>query len=397
MKKVLIMASVSGMIEAFNQDNIALLLNKNYEVHVLANFYDPDNKRYKKNLIFKDKLEYQNIKVYDLPIQRDPFSRINIEVYKNVKHILNNERYSLIHCHTPVGGVLGRLASRETRKYGTQLIYTAHGFHFFEGAPIKNWLIYYSVEKLLSSSTDCLITINPEDYKIAKKKNFKIKNIELTNGVGVNLEKFKPATQKEKYRLRELNNFSLNDILLIYVGELSDRKNQIQAIKMMEKLIIKSPEAKLLIVGDGKNLNYYKEVIHTLNLTDHVILLGYRSDIPELMSLSDICISTSVQEGLPVNIMEAMATGLPLVVTDCRGNRDLVQNGVNGFIININDHEGMTEKVFNLIENKALRKTFGRRNEIFITPYEIRNVNPQMDIIYEKCFNNGLSSQLPLN
>lgn len=397
MEKVLILASVSSMIESFNQENIKLLQDNGQEVHVMANFYEKDNSLHEKNMEFKNQLELKNVKVFDLPIQREPLSATNLTVYKQIKRILNNEHYALIHCQTPIGGVLGRLASRGTKKFGTQVIYTAHGFHFFKGAPKKNWLIYYAIEKTLSSLTDCLITINPEDYNIAKKKHFKMKDIEIIKGVGINLNKFSPTDNLKRKSLRERYGYSKEDIILIYVGELSKRKNQTQAIYMMRDLVKESPQVKLLLVGEGQYQSEYIETIKELNLTDNVFLLGYRTDIPELMSLSDICISTSRQEGLPVNIMEAMATGLPLVVTDCRGNRDLIHNGINGYIVKIDDHKTMVSRVSKLIQNEELRDIFGTRNAAFITPYELKNVNPQMNSIYKNHLNSNLLTDSLLN
>lgn len=384
MKKALILASVSSMIEAFNQENITLLQKSGFEVHVMSNFHEEEYEKYSNDLDFKKKLEQADVKVYDLPIQRNPLSKENVSVYYQVKKILNEESYALIHCHTPIGGVLGRLAARQTKKAGTKVFYTAHGFHFFKGAPVKNWLIYYTVEKMLSSSTDCLITINPEDYNNAKKKHFRTTDIELLNGVGINLNKFSPTTEVKKKELREKHGYADTDIILIYVAELIKRKNQTQAILMMKELIKKHPQTKLLLVGDGQLTEEYTEMIDTHNLSDSIHMLGFRKDVPDLMSLSDICISTSRQEGLPVNVMEAMATGLPLVVTSCRGNRDLVHDDINGFVVDIDDHMAMAEKIDILIQNRSLRERFGKRNTYFISPYETQNVNIEMNKIYQR-------------
>ncbi|WP_035618442.1 glycosyltransferase family 4 protein [Lacticigenium naphthae] len=391
--KVLLLASISPMIESFNQENISLLQNKGCEVHVLANFQDPNNEMLQKNMEFKKKLERNNIKVFDVPIQRKPFSFGNISVYQKIKSILHQEDYTFIHCHSPIGGVLGRLAARYTHNRKTKVIYTAHGFHFFKGAPVKNWLIFYTVEKLLSSYTDYLITINPEDYHNAINRHFKMNEIELVNGVGINLEKFKPTSNYYRRYLRELYGYSEEDILLIYVAELSKNKNQTQAINMMKTLIEKFPQTKLLLVGDGDDHTRYSNMIHQMGLTKQVHLLGYRKDIVNLMSLSDIAISTSRREGLPVNVMEAMAIGLPLVVTNCRGNRDLVQNGVNGYIVEIDNYETLEDKIIRLIQNDRLRTKFGKRSTRFISPYKIQNVNNQMSDIYEKYMVENFSSQ----
>src|SRR5699024_8493919 len=163
MAKVLMLASIAPMIEAFNKGNLSILQQLGNEVHVAANFYDPDAELNEKNENFKQWLEKRQVKVFDLPIQRSPFASENLEAYRQLKEIFKEENYTAVHAHSPIGGVLARLAGRDARKEGMKVLYTAHGFHFFKGAPLKNWLLYYPVEKLLSYWTDLLITINPED------------------------------------------------------------------------------------------------------------------------------------------------------------------------------------------------------------------------------------------
>ena len=213
-----------------------------------------------------------------------------------------------------IGGVLTRLAARESRKRQTKVVYTAHGFHFFKGAPLKNWILYYTVEKWLSRYTDCLITINEEDYRAALDKKFKAKKIEKISGVGINKNKFKPIDSNLKNKRRNLLGYNKEDFLLIYVGELSKRKNQKLAINMMKIVSQKIPKSKLLLVGDGELREQYAQQIKDLKLENHVFLLGYRTDVNQLMSIADIVISTSTQEGLPVNLLEAMGTDRKSVV-----------------------------------------------------------------------------------
>lgn len=120
---------------------------------------------------------------------------------------------------------------------------------------------------------------------------------------------------------------------MICVGELNNNKNQRVLINAVNILKYKIPNLKLLIVGDGINKDRYQSLINKLELNINVNLLGYRSDVSELMGLSDVAISASRREGLPVNVMEAMATGLALVVSDCRGNVDLITNNETGYIV----------------------------------------------------------------
>src|SRR5690554_2967051 len=179
-----------------------------------------------------------------------------------LKKIINNGNYDIIDLHTPMGGMLGRMASRKARKKGTKVIYTAHGFHFYEGAPLLNWLIYYPIEKYLSRKTDVLITINQEDYELAKKK-FKMKKVFKINGIGINEKKF---TNIKEISLKEYFPNVKNPFILTFVGELNDNKNQIFLIKSFHEIVKTHPNIVLCLIGNGKNKNKYQKEIDKLKL-----------------------------------------------------------------------------------------------------------------------------------
>ncbi|EGE53971.1 glycosyltransferase family 4 protein [Streptococcus parauberis] len=345
MKKILIVSTVSRQFYLFEQSNIKALRALNFEVHGAANFEDRS-----------ERLKEVNVIEHHIDIQRSPFSLKNIKAIKQLEQLVKKEKFDVIHCHAPVGGVLGRLVGKKFPN--CKVIYTAHGFHFFRGAPLKNWLLFYPIEKFLSKYTDHLITINNEDYKLAKEK-FNMKNLHHINGIGVDLAKFQAIMKEDKYNLRQSIGFSRTDKILIYVGELSYRKNQTVLINAMETVVKQFPEVKLLIVGKGILMEEYRQLIKEKNMTDTVKLLGFRNDIPELMQISDLAVSSSKQEGLPVNLMEAMATGLPLIVSNCRGNRDLAIDNQNGYIIgDLNNSDEFASKIMKLIENDKLMSEF---------------------------------------
>ena len=173
MKKALILASVSSMIQQFNMNNIAILEDMGYEVHVLANFTNGGTLTEAKSKAFQKELTAHGITVFDVGISRSVLKKENLDAYKEIKQIMDNENYDLIHCHSPIGGVMARLAAKSYRKRGTKVVYTAHGFHFFKGASFKNWLVFYPIEKGLARYTDRLLTINEEDYQTSQAKNFK--------------------------------------------------------------------------------------------------------------------------------------------------------------------------------------------------------------------------------
>lgn len=341
MKKCLIVSTVSRQFTLFERGNIQVLKKLGYEIHCAANFDDAT-----------DELKKLGIICHPFDIQRSPYSLKNIKAYRQLKKIINEEDYDLIHCHSPMGGVLTRLAARKKRKNGTKVFYTAHGFHFFKGAPLLNWLFFYPVEKYLSKYTDTLITINQEDYNLAKNK-FYASNIEFVNGIGVDENKFDiNISESEKEKLREKLGIAKDDFVIISIGELNDNKNQIMQIRVMKELIKEHKNIKLLLAGEGKRRKFLEQKIQEYNLLDNIKLLGYRTDIPQLLKISNLALSTSKREGLPVNVIEALMSGLSVIGTNCRGTRDLVKNGVNGYIVENDDYYDMVNKIENFITNK---------------------------------------------
>lgn len=376
MKKALILASVASMIEQFNMGNIKVLQELKYEVHVATNFIDSGTITRERAEELKNKLKDLNVKYYQIDFDRNVLSTKNIQAYKQVKQLIKENKYNIIHIHSPIGGVCGRLAARKERKNGTKVIYTAHGFHFFKGAPAKNWLIYYPVEKWLSKYTDCLITINEEDYNLAKKK-FKAKNVEYVPGIGVDENKFNfEMSREERNELRKSLGINEDDFVLIYVAELSIRKNQqmlIKAISLLEPNVLE--KVKVLLPGKDSMNGKYQELAKNLNVDKNIQFLGYRTDIPKLMKISDLAVSTSRQEGLPVNLMEAMFCNLPIIATDCRGNRDLADDCVK-----IDDEKLLKEKLLNQIHDYKNNKIEYKN----ISMYSWKNVEKLMYDTYKK-------------
>lgn len=379
--KVLVLASVASMIDQFNMPNIKLLKEMGYDVHVACNFNEGNTCSDEQITTLKNNLFKIDVKFHQIDFKRNALRLIdNVKAYKQVHKLASDYKYKFIHCHSPIGGVVGRLVGKTTN---TKVIYTAHGFHFYKGAPLKNWIIYYSVEKWLSKYTDCLITINEEDYNIAKAK-FKAKEVKLVNGVGIDLTKFSPQTTDNKIKLREKYGYNQNDFILFYAGELNSNKHQDFLIEVVGILKSKIPNIKLLLAGKGIKLNEYKSLVAKMNLNDSIYFLGYRNDINSLLQISDVAVSSSKREGLPVNVMEAMVTGLPLVVTNCRGNRDLVKNGINGYVVDIDDIEGFANSIYKIYSDDTLYRKFSEASLNLIKRYSLENVSKDMEEIYTK-------------
>ena len=331
---------------------------------------------------------------YDIPFERNPFKAGNLTAYKKLKQIIDTGHYDIIHCHTPVGAALARLAAREARKKGTRVIYTAHGFHFYKGAPLLNWLIFYPVERWLAHDTDVLITINQEDYQRAQ--HFKAGKVVYVPGVGVDLKKFHVDVTDKAAKRQELG-LAADDFVLLSVGELIPRKNHQVVLKALGRL---QEQGKLgniqyLICGQGAKMDELKALAKSLDIADHVHFLGYRRDIPDICSASDVFMFMSLQEGLPVALMEAMACGLPAVCTNIRGNTDLIENGVTGFLAD-NTPEATAEAIQKMKSDPALRESLAANALERIKQFDLTQILPAMQKIYRGGKLNAICAQQKL-
>lgn len=367
--KILYVTTISDTVNTFLIPHIELLTEQGHRVDVAFNIVQE----------VSSELIELGCKVHNLEFQRSPLKRQNYIAYKKLKKIICDEKYDLVHTHTPVASACVRLVCRKMKN--VKVFYTAHGFHFFKGAPVLNWLLYYPIEKWLANYTDCLITTNNEDYQRAKDR-FKSKSIKHVNGVGVDINNFKPQTYEMKNKLRKEHGYNQDNFILVFAGELSYRKHQdllIDAIDLLKKTI---PNIRLLLAGVGDLSKQYQARVNKLEVEENVIFLGYRKDLADILTLSDIAVSSSRQEGLPVNIMMAMATGLPLVATNCRGNCDLVIDGKGGCVVGVDDVKGFADAVERLYASEELRKQFGENNLLIIEKYSLNNIIKEMEEVY---------------
>lgn len=317
---------------------------------------------------------------YDIPFERSPLRMGNLKAYRYLKKVINDGRYDIIHCHTPMGAMLTRLAGRQVRKRGTKLFYTAHGFHFYKGAPIVNWLIYYPVEKWLSRYTDVLITINNEDYERAK--NFKAGKLYYVPGVGIDLKKFNIA-YVDKHEKRKEIGVQFNNFILLSIGELIPRKNHQTVLLAMDVLKRdgKGDCLEYVICGSGSYEMELRRLAEKLDISEQVHFLGYRKDIPEIFSCCDLFVFMSYQEGLPVALMEAMSSGIPVICSNIRGNTDLIEDGITG-IISDNTPEAVAMAIDKMRREPELRKKLARFAMKKIRQFDLHNIEEKMVEIY---------------
>lgn len=365
-KKVLMIATVPYMIGQFNMNNINILINLGYEVHVACDWSDTSIWTEDKKNCLKKNLDNLNIKYYQIDYSRSVFNlRNHIVAYRQTLKLLQKYKYNFVHCHTPIASAIARLVCKKTN---TKCIYTAHGFHFFEGSSLINWMIFYPIEKWLSKYTDILITINNEDYNRAKQKFF-MKRLEYLPGIGININNIKNIVV-DKDEMRKNLNISKENRVIISVGELSKRKNHevvIKALKNFENITY-------IICGQGVLYDYLQNLANK-NHVD-LRLLGFRPDRIELVKISDAFIFPSFQEGLPVALMEAVACDIVCIASNVRGNTDLIKNQELLF----NPHK--EKQCISAIE-KGLNDDRNNNKNIKLKNYDEKEINKLMFKIYK--------------
>lgn len=372
MKKILLTATVQSHICQFHKPLVQMLReNGDFEIHVAAR----DNLGEKNGL----KLDFVD-KVYDVPFERSPFDPKNIKAYRELKRIINRNDYDYIHCNTPVGGVVTRLAARKARKKGSKVFYTAHGFHFYQGASKKNWLTYYPVERMLARLTDTLITINDEDYALAREK-FSC-SVAHMHGVGVDPTRYHAVSSEEGAEVRRALGVSESDRILLCVGELLPNKNQEMAIRCMQRLASDFPDVKLFLAGNGPRKEELRQLVEELGIADRVVFLGYCTNLEQYQRIASISVSCSYREGLPLNIIEAMMTKKPVVATHNRGHNELVTDGETGYLVDAGDVEGLHERIAELLAHPDRMNEMGERGFEIAQEYGFENVKAELKRIY---------------
>lgn len=370
--KVLLTATVQSHICQFHKPLVEVLHAHGCEVHVAAR----DNLAEKNGL----KLDFVD-KVFDVPFSRSPKSPNNLKAKKMLKQIIDDGHYDVIHCNTPVGGIITRLAAQKARKKGTKVFYTAHGFHFYDGAPKKNWMVFYPLEKDFSRKCDKLICINEEDYQTAKVKGFHCQ-VERIHGVGVDEKRYFPVDEAEKRRLRKEMGYGEDQKLILCVGELLPNKNQKMAIHAMQKIVKKYPDAILFIAGNGPEKENLENEIKLCGLENNVKMLGYCTHLQDYQHIIDTLVACSYREGLPLNIVESMLSGNPVVASINRGHKELIKNGENGYLVNRDDADTMADRVLELLADSKRAEQFGKNAYDFAIGYCFTSVKKELEDIY---------------
>lgn len=342
------------------------LLEKGYEVIWAADFKD-----------FKENLEDIPCQIHQVDFRSNPLDTSNIKAYFQLSDLLNQKPVELIHCNTPIGGLIGRLCAKKAKVH--KIIYTAHGFHFYKGAPLINRTLFKWGEEYLAKMTDILITINNEDYEAAQK--FRLNNNGekyLVHGVGIDTG-YKSVRNSNE--IRESIGVPNSSIMIFSAGELNKNKNNETIIRAIAKA--KQTDIYYVLCGEGKLKLKLEKLAHDLGVGHRVRFLGFRTDVLEILSVADIFAMPSYREGLPRSLMEAMDAGKSCIVSNIRGNSDLIQEGKGGYLRNPSDVEGFTDAIEKLSSDQQKRKTFGERNKENVKKYDFKYVKKQLEKIYQ--------------
>lgn len=328
-KRVLMIASMGSMLDHFNRDAVDILEEMGYTVDLAANFETEDGRPPERNAAFRAEMEEKGRHTEQVGFTRRPFALLkHWRAYAQIKRLLSARGYDMVHCHSPISAALTRLACRKARKKGLKVIYTAHGFHFFRGAPKKNWLLYYPMERICARMTDVLIVMNREDEGLAKRK-MRARRVAFIHGMGVDAEKIALGASGAE-RGKVFPGVSEGDKILLSVGELNANKNHETVVRALAAM--ENPAVRYYIAGEGEGRERLESVIRETGMEERVTLLGFRRDVAALCGAADVFVFPSFREGLSVAMLEAMASGLPAVCSRIRGNTDLIEENKGGFL-----------------------------------------------------------------
>ena len=371
MKKVLFVATVvKTHIMTFHIPYLKMLKEMGYETAVAArNDYEDPN----------DCVIPYCDKYFDIPFERSPLKPQNVRAFVALKKTIDDGEYDIIHCHTPVGAMLTRLAALGARKRGTKVIYTAHGFHFFRGAPLINWLLYFPVEWALARFTDALITINREDYTRAQK--FLAKRVYYVPGVGIDITRF-TSDDEGRTQLRDELDILENEFVLLSVGEVNANKNHQVVIRALPKL----KNCKYVICGVGPLTEGLKALATELGVDNKLLMVGYRRDISRFYQMADCFVFPSLREGLSVALMEAMGSETPVACTAIRGNTDLIEDRTTGYIIK-NDAADVAQTIQHIVDHVEERRNCTVAAKEKLKQFELGSVVGAVQDIYMATLN----------
>lgn len=376
-KKILIITAVSGFLPQFEMNDVSILREQGYEIYYASDF---DNPVYE---LDTGLLKKMGIRLHPISIHKSPVHIWrNIKAFKELTALIRREEIDVLHCHNPMGGVLGRLAALHCGERKPYVIYTAHGFHFYKGAPLLNWLLFYPVEWLLAKCTDCLITINGEDEgRAGKLRHGRLKALYRIPGVGVDTGKFAPVPAMREQMRRQLK-LAPDAFYILSVGELNRNKNH----EVIIRALAACGDSAILygICGKGYRRDYLERLAKKLGVEKQVRFYGFRRDIPDMLQAADCFVFPSKREGFGIAAVEAMAAGLPMITSDCRGTREYMEDGVTGYVCRRGSVSAYAELIRRMKGASKQRREMAAVCMRAAENFDIKRTDKIMRRIYEK-------------
>ena len=374
MNKRLLVTSTDLMMVQFLVPHIIHLSENGYDVEIACS--DVGGRMDE----IHQKLDTYVKKIHVVRLVRSPIHPINFKGYGDMKKVIDGGNYDIIWTNEPVMGVVTRLAAQQARKRGTKILYMVHGFHFYDGAPKLNWVIYYPIERLMASKTDMIVTVNREDYKRAQSMN--VNRVEYIHGIGINTDRLRPSETRKD--IREELGLEKDDFIVLSVGELNKNKNQKTIIRAIS--LLKDKKVHYILCGKGDQLENLQKLTKELQLEKQVHFLGYRKDVVDICSQADVFVMPSKREGLPVASLEAMYCGLPLVTSNIRGLVDVMEDGVTGYLCEPEDVEKFAMSISRLKSDIQSCKKFGLYNQSKVESFCITQTKKRVyELLNELC------------
>ena len=371
MGKRILITSTDLMMIQFLAQHIENFAEHGYEIEIACSNVGGYMDEIKKSL--KNSVKA----VYTVSLVRSPFSFLNIKGYRELRKIILDGDYDIIWTNEPVMGAVTRLAARKSRKDGTRIVYMVHGFHFYSGAPIINWVLFYPIERMLSTVTDYIITLNSEDFKRAKR--FPVKHVYYIHGIGADTDRLKKDTVNQD--IRKKLKIPEEAFLILSVGELNANKNQKIIIDALS--LLQDKDIYYVLCGSGKNLKTLQAQSRKCQLQDNIRFVDYRRDIINFYDQADVFVLPSYREGMPIALLEAMYCGVTPVTSDIRGVKDVMKDGITGVICSPGDSKAFAEAIKTLKEDKRLRKGYGENSRKAVKPYMLSLIKKKILDIFE--------------
>ena len=375
-KKILIVTTIGGFLQQFEMNNVHILQEYGFEVHYASNF---DNMIYESD---RDSYASQGIVCHPIEIQKSPLRIFeNFRAFCHLRRIIDEENIQAVHCHNPTGGVLARLAAVISRQK-PKVIYTAHGLHFYRGAKMKNWILYYPVEWFCAHFTDCLITINKEDR--IRAGHFRLKPggiVRRIHGVGIDSDKFRKISGAREEVRKELG-IPDEAFHIITAAELNANKDQKTVIEAIASL--NDPDIYYSLCGKGPTADQLKQLISEKGLQNRVRLLGYQTHMEIVLQSADCFAFPSKREGLGVAAVEALACEIPVIAADNRGTREYMADGVNGIVCPAGSVEAFAEAIRTLKSDKEMYDRMAGRCRQSVEHFNLSDTDKRMRRIYRQ-------------